>query len=62
MRIVYHSMPDRLGRCRFTLLWRTDYHPGKPDGEHRTADRGQVLFADPRKHGFPLPQQGDVQP
>lgn len=55
-RIEYHSKTDRLGRCSFTLYWMADYHPGHPDGEYRTAERGQCFFADPLKHGHPRPE------
>lgn len=56
MRIEYHSKSDAFGRCTFSLIWMADYHPGHPEGEYRRAERGQVFFADPRKHGFPGPK------
>lgn len=55
MRIEYHSQPDDLGRCEFTLFWMDDYHPGHPLGENRTAERGQCFFAKPEAYGFPSP-------
>lgn len=62
-RIEYHSKSDHLNRCSFTLFHLANYHPGDPAGEYRTAERGQCYFADPRKHGFPLPEEvGYEQP
>ena len=55
--IRYHSSSDEMGRCRFSLRWMADYHPGDPRGEHRRAERGQYFFADPRNHGFPRPEE-----
>jgi hypothetical protein len=60
MRIEYHTLPDKYNKCAFTLYWMADYHPGHPDGEYRTAERGQVFYADPREHGFPLPIPLDI--
>ena len=54
-RIEYHTLPDLYNKCRFTLIWKAEYHPGDPAGEYRTAERGQVFYADPRDHGFHLP-------
>lgn len=59
-RIEYQSDSDALGRCRFTLFWMSDYHPGDPAGEHRTAERAQVFFANPTDYGFKHPE--DVRP
>jgi len=56
-RIEYQSATDKLGRCKFTLFWMANYHPGDPAGEHRLAERAQVFFADPREYGFPLPEE-----
>lgn len=57
-RIEYNSdKSDDLGRCRFTLFWWADYHPGDPRGEHRHAERAQCFFADPRTYGFPRPEE-----
>ena len=56
-RIEHHGKSDDLGRCHFTLFWMADYHPGHPDGEHRTAERAQGFFADPRTHGHPRPEE-----
>lgn len=55
-RIEYHSPTDEKGECSFSLFWMADYHPGHPQGEHRTAERGQCFRADPRKYGHPLPE------
>ena len=62
MRIEYHSNSDSQGRCRFALYWMSDYHPGDPRGEYRTAERGQYFFADPRKHGFARPEEAAGKP
>lgn len=59
-KIVYHSLPDKDGRCRFTLSWLADYHPGHPLGEHRIAERAQGFFANPLDHGFPMPTAADL--
>ena len=49
-RIEYHDTgSDDYGRRRFTVFWMADYHPGHPDGEYRTAERGQGFFADPAR-------------
>ena len=61
MRIEYHGPSDSHGRCAFTLFWMADYHPGHPDGEYRTAERGQVCRADPRERGFPRPEDCDAE-
>lgn len=44
-RIELTSGPDELGRYHFTLYWMADYHPGHPDGEYATRERGQCFFA-----------------
>lgn len=54
-RIEYHGPVDRDGRCHFSLHWMDDYFPGAPD-EHTPRERGQHFYADPRKHGHPLPK------
>jgi len=57
-RIEYNTnKSDDLGRCRFTLFWWADYHPGDPRGEYRHAERAQCFFADPRSYGFPRPEE-----
>lgn len=56
-RIEYHSTTDTQGRCHFSLHWMAAYHPGHPDGEYRTAERGQHFFADPRKYGHIRPEE-----
>ena len=55
-RIEYLSRSDQWGRCRFTLFWMADYHPGHPLGENRHAERGQVFYADPESYGHPRPE------
>jgi len=52
-RIEYHSKPDSLGRCRFTLYWLDNYFPGHPEGEYIERERGQCFYADPRQYGHP---------
>lgn len=56
-RIEYHSKSDEDGKCSFSLFWMATYHPGHPLGENRLAERGQSFRADPRKHGFPRPEE-----
>jgi len=56
-RIEYRGKTDDKGRCSFTLYWMSDFHPGDPKGEHRTAERGQNFFADPRNHGHKRPEE-----
>ena len=56
-RIEYHSESDTLGRCSFSLFWKTDYIPGHPDGEHKQHERGQCFFSDPKKYGHPRPEE-----
>ena len=56
VRIEYHSGSDRLGRCSFSLHWMADYHPGHPDGEFVTRERGQHYFGDPTERGYPRPE------
>ena len=58
-RIEYNSKSDHLGRCHFMLFWMADYHPGHPDGEYRTAERGQAFFADPAQHGHQRPEDAN---
>ena len=55
-RIEYHTPSDEQGRCRFTLYWMADYHPGHPLGENRRAECGQVFYADPESYGHPRPE------
>lgn len=55
-RIEYHSGSDSQGRCHFSLHWLADYHPGHPDGEYGTRERGQHFFTDPTTKGFPRPE------
>jgi len=45
-RVVVHRGPDALRRYEHTRYWWSDYHPGDPRGEHRTAERGQVFFCE----------------
>jgi hypothetical protein len=45
-RIEYDSRSDKLGRCHFTLSW----------GESGR-NKAQCFFADPRKYGFPRPEE-----
>ncbi|MDA3809654.1 MAG: hypothetical protein PF518_04910 [Spirochaetaceae bacterium] len=52
-RIEYHSESDTLHRCRFSIYWKTEYTPAKPEPH----ERGQVFFADPKKYGFPRPEE-----
>jgi hypothetical protein len=52
-RIEYNSKSDDFGRCSFTLFWDTDYTPSMPYPH----ERGQGFFADPRKRGFPRPEE-----
>lgn len=40
-RVVLYSGPDSQGRYHYSCHWMVDYHPGHPDGEYRTAERGQ---------------------
>jgi len=55
MTIEYHSMPDKEGKCRFTLFWKS--FP-KQDVYYRdTGNRAQEFNADPRPHGFPYPTE-----
>lgn len=56
-RIEYASGSDKDGKCRFTLFWMADYHPGHPKGENRLAERGQAFHADPRSYGYPRPEE-----
>ena len=42
---------DRHGRCQYAIYGASDYHPGHPDGEHRTDVRGQVYYADAVANG-----------
>jgi len=48
MEITYHSKSDSYNRCSFTLNW-IDKFTGRT--------RGQCFNADPRNHGFPLPEE-----
>lgn len=57
--ILYHSMPDTLNRCMFTLFWQVDYIPGLYGPGPFI--RGQVFFSDPREYGFPLPQETQIE-
>lgn len=44
-RIEVYEGPNREGNYHFALFWMADYHPGHPDGEYRTAERGQHFLA-----------------
>jgi hypothetical protein len=46
-RCEIYSGPDSAGRYHYALFWMADYHPGHPDGEYRTAERGQHFFGKP---------------
>ena len=52
-RIEIHEGPDQNGHYLYTLYWTADYHPGHPDGEHRTAERGQVFRSNPYQPEVP---------
>lgn len=47
-RVEVYSDPDARGRCHFAIMWVSDYHPGHPDGEYVTRERGQHYFGVPR--------------
>lgn len=44
-RVEIFSGPDEQGRYGHFRYWMSDYHPGHPKGEYRTAERGQVHFS-----------------
>lgn len=46
-RLEIYSGPDERGRYHYALFWMADYHPGHPEGEHRTAERGQHFYGVP---------------
>jgi len=43
-RLEIYNGPDSVGRYHYAIFWLADYHPGHPDGENRTAWRGQHFF------------------
>lgn len=60
-RIEVYAGPDTHGRYHYALFWLADYHPGHPDGEYRTAERGQHFFGNPDRHGVPPKRQKDLR-
>ncbi len=44
-RIEIVSGPDERNRYVHFRNWLADYHPGHPDGENRTAERGQIFHS-----------------
>jgi hypothetical protein len=46
-RVEIMSEPDSRGRVHYAAFWIAEYHPGHPEGEHMTRERGQHFFGVP---------------
>jgi hypothetical protein len=57
MRGEILSGPDNKGRYRYFLMWKDDYFPGHPGGEHVVRERAQIFFG-PLREGIPYTMNG----